>query len=254
MFGKINKHSELCPTRGWKFVYALQSPKQVISRIYKMVSRDTAIPYRLTAFSSCIISISISTYSFTFVEKQIVKVFSTFIDCIYNRYIHLLYPIKKGDCRRQSNSSPHLLVICSLHSYIVIILPSLKNISMLFENVRFVKLCVKYMRIFVNNWMQHIYVQLSFMSVHLKSKHDLSAALYTRFGHVCGCMSPQRLLKFSGGTYPCLVLLRKGSRKPWRKTSRCDTWNWLGSACNCKDYWYQQGRHPRYFAKKLFCA
>ncbi len=95
MFGKINKHSELCPTRGWKFVYALQSPKKVVSRIYEMVSRDTAIPYRLTAFSSCIISISISTYSFTSVEKQFVKVFSTFIDCIYNRYIHLLYPIKK---------------------------------------------------------------------------------------------------------------------------------------------------------------
>lgn len=45
---------------------------------------------------------------------------------------------------------------------------------MLFETVRFVKLCLKYMHMLVNNWMQHIYIQLGFRSVHLKSKHVLS--------------------------------------------------------------------------------
>lgn len=65
---------------------------------------------------------------------------------------------------------------------------------MLFETVGFVKLCLKYMRMLVNNWMQHIYIQLGFRSVHLKSKHVLSlfATLYTQVARIPAWFSSER--------------------------------------------------------------
>ena len=59
---------------------------------------------------------------------------------------------------------------------------------------------------------------------------------------------------FSGGTDTCVVLCwPRGIHKSRGETQSCNSWNWMGGSCHCKDYRHQQGWHPRYFAEELLC-
>lgn len=68
--------------------------KKVISHIYKIGS--IAILYHISLYPYIIsISVNVFMYIIPLLKNRWQEYFATFIDCIYNWYIHVLYLIKE---------------------------------------------------------------------------------------------------------------------------------------------------------------